>query len=326
VTWASKIDLTTGRPVEVAGARFPGGKTFDLWPSYTGAHSWMPSAFSPQSGLVYIPAITSGARYGDSGIDLKHWQLGTGISPRLAVNADPALSEKEQNSSALVAWNPVTQKQAWRVPTAGGWNGGILATGGNLVFQGQLNGRLSAYGAASGKELWHFDAQAGILSAPISYRAGGKQYISVVVGIGTSVSYDTRALGGVTMDYRTQPRRVLIFAIGGDKTLPKAEKFVITPLPDPSYRPDAALAAKGADIYNQSCVLCHGVNVVAGGTAPDLRASPVPQSPETFAAIVHGGGLVASGMPQFPELSSPDLAALRQHLRASAADLRAAKR
>lgn len=322
VTWATHIDLKSGRPAEVAGARYPEGKSFEMWPSYTGSHSWMPSAFDPQSGLLFIPAITSGARYDDKGIQLGNWKLGEGVSPRLGVNADAALPQKEQNSSALVALNPVTQKQAWRVPTVGGWNGGILASGGNLVFQGQLNGRFSAYGATSGRELWHFDAQAGILSAPISYRVGGKQYVTVVVGIGTSVSYDTRALGSVTADYREQPRRILTFALGGTQKLPVAKRFILKALADPTYKADPALAAKGADLYNRNCVLCHGVNMVAGGVAPDLRASSAPQSRETFAAIVHQGAFVANGMPRFSELGPDDLNALRQYARARAGQLR----
>lgn len=325
VTWATKIDLATGRPVEVPGIRYPNGKSFEMWPSYTGAHSWMPMAFSPKAGLVYIPRITSGATYHDRGVDLKNWKRGTGISPRLGAVADPELKDPQQNTSALVAWNPVTQKQAWQVKTVGGWNGGVLATEGNLVFQGQIDGRFSAYAADSGKELWHFPAQAGILAAPITYQAGGRQYVTVLVGMGTSVGFDARTIGGLTFDYRTQRRRILTFMIGGEASLPPLEVFKLELEADSDYRPNSALAAQGFSLFNKYCVICHGVNAAGGISAPDLRKSPVPPSAEAFTAIVHGGILASNGMPGFEELPSSDLSALRQYLRSRAADVRAGK-
>src|SRR3546814_4617658 len=99
VSWATKIDLATGRPVEVPGARYPDGKPFELWPSYTGAHSWMPMAYSPMTQMVYIPRLNSGAIYSDKGIDRKNWHRvprggGTG-----AVNTDPHIDDPLQNTS-----------------------------------------------------------------------------------------------------------------------------------------------------------------------------------------------------------------------------------
>ena len=277
VTWATRIDLTTGRPVEVPGARFPNGQDFEMWPSDTGAHSWMPMAFSPQTRLVYIPKIEQRRSvYNDRGFDLKNWKPAPGIVGQTFGHrrADPL-----HNTSALLAWNPVTQKQAWKVDTVGGWNGGVLATAGNLVFQGQLDGRFSAYAADSGKELWHFPAQAAILAAPISYRVGGKQYVTVLVGMGTSASIDARTHGGIAIEQPhaeeagadLRPRRQGEAAAGTAALRRSSRSPTRATAPIPRSRrkarrcswPIASAATAGTPI--------------AGGGAPDLRASPVPQ-------------------------------------------------
>jgi quinohemoprotein ethanol dehydrogenase len=322
VTWADHIDLKTGRPVEKPGFRFENGQNSEVWPSNTGAHSWMPMAYSPQTRLAYIPKIESGIVYNDRGIDLKNWKPTVGA---LGLTYGEKIDDPLQYTSALMAWDPVTQKQVWKVDTIGGWNGGVLATAGNLVFQGQLDGGLRAYAADTGKELWRFPTQAAILSAPISYRAGGHQYVTVVVGMGTSVTLDPATLGGLQFDARTQKRRILTFRLGGKASLPPAPPpFVLKPIEDASYHPDAALAARGATVYI-NCIACHGYNAASGGGAPDLRTSYVPQDAAAFRAIVHDGGLKDTGMPQFSELSDADLDALRQYLRSRAADLRAGK-
>ena len=149
----------------------------------------------------------------------------------------------------------MTQKLVWEAATFGGWNGGVLATGGDLVFQGQINGRLSAYEARHGKELWHFPAQDALLAAPISYMVDGRQYVSVVVGMTGTAAIDPRALGGLVFDYRTQKRRVLTFALDGNAPLPPAPAplSVIQAAPDPDYKPDAALAAQGAAAFGFNC-------------------------------------------------------------------------
>ena len=323
VTWADHIDLKTGRPVEPPGFRMENGKDSEVWPSNTGAHSWMPWAFSPQSRLVYIPKIESGIVYNDRGFDTTNWKPVVG---NLGQTYGAKIDNPLQYTSALMAWDPVTQKQVWKVDTRGGWNGGVLATGGNLVFQGQIDGGFRAYAADTGKQLWRFPAQAAILAAPLSYSVGGHQYVTVVVGMGTSVTLDPKQLGGLQFDARGQKRRVLTFRLGGQAHLPPAPApFVLKPIPDDGYHPDTALAARGEAVFGPHCLACHGYNAAAAGAAPDLRASYIPQDPAAFRAIVHDGGLKITGMPQFSELSDADLDALRQYLRSRAADLRAGK-
>ena len=320
-TWASKIDLKTGRPVEAPNIRYEDGPvTFQ--PTPIGAHSWVPMAFSRQSGLVYIPAIDLQVTYTDKGITQQNWKrkpglaLDYGVSP--TIQPPPGNGESD---SALVAWNPVTQKEVWRIPTPSYYNGGVMATAGNLVFQGHVDSSFNAYNAKTGKKLWSFDAGAPVIAPPITYAVAGRQYVSVLTGMGTSAGFLGPLLKKYHIDYRTQKRRMLTFELGGKSTLPKSEPFRLTPLEDSDYKPDPVPAARGAAIYNTRCVVCHGGGVVAAGIAPDLRASPVILSPDAFASILHDGALVANGMPRFEELSTKNRDDLRQFLRSKSKEL-----
>jgi len=320
VTWADHIDLATGRPVETPGARYPEGQPFELWPSKNGAHSWMPMAYSPKTKLVYLPKMEQGVTVAEASGDIAGWRPGMyAIGNRMSEPKPNPLD----NTSALLAWNPVTQTKAWAVEHEGGWTGGVLATGGNLVFQGHVDGDFAAYAADSGKELWRFPAQAGILAAPITYLAGGRQYVTVMVGMSTSAAFDASTLAGNVPDYRSQKRRVLTFALNGTAKLPPAPPpFRLTAIDDPDYRADPALAGQGNMVYHMNCGQCHGAEAVSGGTAPDLRASPALLTAEGFKAVVHDGALLTMGMPRYPELADAQLEAMRQYLRSRAAELR----
>jgi quinohemoprotein ethanol dehydrogenase len=198
-----------------------------------------------------------------------------------------------------------------------------MATGGDLVFQG-LGGaqKFNAYAAQNGKQLWSFATQAPVFSAPITYVAHGKQYVSILVGSGTVSGFFP--LPGKN-DAGSQRKRVLTFALGGRAVLPPQVVIEFKAPNDPEYRPDPALAQRGAVIYAHGCMSCHGGAAVSGGTAPDLRASSVPLSESAFDAIVRGGTLTATGMPQFDELSGTEIAALRQYIRSRADDERSGR-
>jgi len=312
VTWAIGIDPKSGQPIDTPGNRYPNGKPFELWPSNVGAHSWMPSAFSPKSGLVYIPLLERGAIYSDAGIDAKTWTRATGNAEDFAVSITPVSGDPLNNTSWLLAFDPVARKAMWKLQTASAWNGGILATGGDLVFQGQITGEFDAYDALSGRKLWRFGAQAPIIAAPITYAIGGRQYVTILVGIGTSPG----GVGPVAFDYYSQARRVLTFALDAHGTLPVSRPLSRVLPADPTYRADPTMEARGAATYYLHCVACHGVGAISGGQAPDLRFSSAPVHPNVFADVVHGGLLVPEGMPRFEELPNADLNTLRQYLRA----------
>ncbi|MGE0667747.1 MAG: PQQ-dependent dehydrogenase, methanol/ethanol family [Sphingomonadales bacterium] len=323
VNWASRIDLETGRPVEIPAARFEDGK-FELRPGPVGAHSWLPMSFNPETGLVYIPAIDMSAVYDDEGIDPETWTRLPGLAVDGGVHINLAPAGGAGATSSLLAWDPVAQKQVWRVPTPGFWNGGTMATAGGLVFQGEAEGSFKAYDAATGTLLWTFAAQAPVIAPPISYRAGGRQYVTVLTGNGMSGGGFGPQLEHLAIDYRTQTRRVLTFALDGRETLPAAVPFKLVAADDPDFVPDPDKAARGAAVYGR-CIVCHGIDAIAAGLAPDLRGSPVPASAEAFRDIVKGGALVAMGMPAFEEMPDEDLEAMRHYLRTRARELAASR-
>jgi quinohemoprotein ethanol dehydrogenase len=326
VTWASGIDLSTGRPIENPEARYPNGTTAVVWPSVAGAHNWLPEAFSPKTKLVYIPVMELGMRMSDANIDLKNFQPPEDRSMATAANIDFNIkNDPLQGTGALVAWNPATQKAVWKVSHPTYVDGGVMATAGDLVFQGTVAGVFSAYDARSGRSLWSFATQAPMIAAPISYSVKGKQYVTVLTGLGALSALAGSAIERYGIDPNSQSRRVLTFAIGGNARLPTASPARRDAVDDPDFRADPKAAEAGEAIYARSCMLCHGIAAISGTHAPDLRRSKVPQSAEAFTNIVHNGILVANGMPQFSELTAEQRDDLRQYIREQAQKLRSVR-
>jgi quinohemoprotein ethanol dehydrogenase len=320
-TWAQGFDQN-GKPIDTPNSRYENGP-FELWPSPMGAHSWLPMAFSKTTGLVYIPEISLGTTYDDSKI--KNWQRSPDLPFDGAVDVSMKPLPDDANTSSLVALDPVTQKEIWRVPTGRLVGGGLVATAGNLVFQGQMDSRFSAYDAKTGRRLWMFDAGASLLSPPITYTVNGKQYVTVITGSGSSLVLLGGPLAKYGISYRGQARRVLTFALGGTGTVPKAKPYTPQFVSDPGYKVDKPSADRGGALYFNRCGMCHGVDIVAAGIAPDLRTSPAILSPETVTAIVHDGALVENGMPKFAELTDQQREDIRQFVRAAAHEAATAK-
>ena len=109
--------------------------------------------------------------------------------------------------------------------------------------------------------------------------------------------------------------------IDGKTELPKPQQpRASSPIIDPDFALDTGKATLGQSVYGAKCVICHGLGAVAGGYAPDLRASPVPLSVEGFSDIVREGALKRRGMPGFSELTNPELEAMRHYIRKRARD------
>ncbi len=308
VNWADRIDLKTGRPVVNPESRYPDGKPFVLYPFPNGAHGVQAMAHSPQTGLTYIPVMEGGRVHIDPS-DMANWKVREGMFVNTGLGVPPASIKVPPSKSFLLAYDPVTQKKVWEIPQPGTFNGGVLATGGNLVFQGQNTGDFAAYNAKDGTKLWSFDAQNGILSAPISYSVGGRQYVSVIASFRSSFA------NSPNWDYRQQKRRVLTFVLGGNKRLPRFERVDEPVVDDPNFAVDPAKAAVGAGIYGANCVICHGGGMIAGGAAPDLRKSSIPLDRDAFYQVVHEGALMARGMGSFANLTEAELEGLRHYIR-----------
>ncbi len=317
VTWAERVDLDTGRPVETAGARYR-DKNVLLWPSFQAVHHWTPQSFSPLTGLVYVPTLEMPAPFGDEGVDKAQWNPKP-LTPEFA-GFTPGVGDvpKDAGKSILKAWDPATQKEVWSIETPGISEGGTLATAGNLVIQGRADGYLHAYSADHGKDLWSFNAGVAVTGVPITYSANRRQYVTITSG---PLNGSTAAYGSASARWgwaSRAPRRLLTFVLDGKARLPpSAGPTLAKPLAAPEFKIDAAKVEAGSHEFVR-CLLCHGTAAIAGGNAPDLRASPVVLSSVGFAAIVRDGALVSRGMPQFAELSDAQLDSLRHYVRARA--------
>ena len=315
VNWADHIDLATGRPVENVAARFPNGSAAVVNPSPVGAHNSNAMAFNPKTGLAYIPAIDQAMVYTDPAGPLQSWKFTPGQVLNPGLGAPPASIQLPPASNHLLAWDPVQQRAAWKVDLPGRVNGSIMSSAGNLVFQGNVRGEVVAYAADTGLRLWSFDAQNGVLSEPITYLAGGKQYVTVLVG-NRMVESSGR---GLDWDYVLQRRRVLTFALDGKASLPAPDMLPPRPIvDDPGFIVDNNKASEGVVVYAQHCILCHGPEAQSGGTAPDLRKSSVPLTQAAFTTVVKQGALLVNGMPRFEELSDTKIEALQHYIRRQA--------
>ena len=307
VTWADHIDVATGRPVDTANNRYEKG-AINIWPTAAGAHSWQSMAFSPESRLVYVPYMQLGVHYGKG--------AGDALYGGLAI--DPVEEDAMDGKGALIAWDPLQQQARWTVRHEYLFNGGALATAGGLVFQGAADGYFSAYDAATGARLWHYNAGLGIIAAPISYSVAARQYISLLVGYGATNIMGVMNAG---WKYGAQPRRLLTFALDGKAILPAGapQDFTVHALDDASltlHEPEVKL---GVGLFTLNCGGCHGLNAVsAGPPGPDLRESRSALNRDSFQRVVHDGLLVSRGMPAFAQLEPAQLDAIFAYIRAKA--------
>jgi quinohemoprotein ethanol dehydrogenase len=215
----------------------------------------------------------------------------------------------------LIAWDPVRQREAWRVPLSGFWNGGTLSTDGGLVFQGTSGGLLVAYDAATGRELKKLETGIGIMAAPATYRVDGRQYVVVLAGYGGAMQ--KAFLPGVAARTYQNQARVLAFRLdGGPLQLPPHVE--LRPLPSARYTIDASAETieRGRNLYASHCARCHGG--LLGETPsgyPDLMRL-APEVHAAFPSIVLDGAMAYSGMASFRDvLSEADVVAIQVFLK-----------
>lgn len=329
VNWAKEIDLKTGRPVEDPAARFMNPKQPALVsPGPYGAHNWHPMSFSPQTGLVYLPAQELAMAYLH---DPKFKDRPIGFNIGIDATAVMMPDDPQIRAAALAtvkgslkAWDPVTQKEKWSVQHSGAWNGGVLSTGGNLVFQGNVGGEFVAYNAADGTKLWSFPAQTGVVAAPATYAIAEEQYVVVLAGWGGTYAIsggDASRLGGPAINRS----RVLAFKLGGTAKLPEpqAEPAIAKP---PALIGDAQLVHQGQVAFHTNCSTCHGDSAVGGGVLPDLRWSAVNRSEQAWREVVIDGARKDRGMVSFaPVMSAAEAESIRAYVIKRANDSYAAQ-
>lgn len=303
--WAERIDLETGRPVEIPAARFA-DKPYFIYPSGIGAHAWHPMSYSPKTGLVYIPSMHVPSAYSDD-VNYKRnigrWNTGVNFFGAAAPEVEGGDAQErraamaKQNIGKLVAWDPVKQEARWEIEQPWPWNGGTLATGGNLVFQGDPYGVFRARAADTGKELWKYEGERGIMAGPVSFRAGGEQYIAVLAGYGGSMGMAT----GSGWMRRPPPNGMLLaFKIGGKGKIDKLPPVALPALATSKDRFTDAQVAEGMGQYMAFCAICHN-----GPVNPNLMRSQYAGTADAWKAVVMDGVLSDNGMISFAKWLTP---------------------
>ncbi len=301
--WTLGIDPETGRPQINPAARYE--QSDALWvsvPGAAGAHSWQPMSYSPQTGLVYIPANNGGFPFvANNDFEASDIGFQTGLnSAATAMPADLAVRQaaKDATTGALVAWNVAEGREAWRANYTGPWNGGTLATAGNLLFQGTADERFIAYAADSGRQLWSFATQSGVIAAPMTYSLDGTQYVAIMVGWGGVWDIAPGALADISGTPRNISR-LLVFKLGADGTLAAPPALAQRALDPPPVTGTPAQIAAGALIYGRYCSVCHGDAAISGALNPDLRHSGALNQAASMKAIVLDGAFAHRGMVSF---------------------------
>jgi PQQ-dependent dehydrogenase (methanol/ethanol family) len=179
ITSSSGVDLTSGRLLPV-GEKTPreGVVVRDICPAAPGAKDWNPSSFSPRTGLLYMA-------HNNLCMDFEATEVSyIAGTPYLGANvvykAGPG-----GHQGLVTAWDPVAARPAWQITEAfPGWSG-TLATAGDVVFYGNMEGWFKALDARTGRLLWQFKTGSGIVGQPIAYRGpDGHQYVAIFSGIG----------------------------------------------------------------------------------------------------------------------------------------------
>ena len=318
VNWATGVDPVTGRPIEVPEARYDlTGKLFMQTPGAAGAHSWQPMAFSPKTGLVYIPEQELTFPY----LAAKDWKpAARGFNNGLngvptVMPADPKIRRAalDGEKGNLIAYDPVAQKEVWRVQHYGPWNGGVLTTAGNLVMQGSADGNINIYRADTGASLWWKPAQSAVMGGPMTYEVRGEQYIAVLAGWGGVFPMPPGVLALKTgTEYNRS--RLLVFKLGGKATLPPVppvEQKVLNPPPETA---NAATVEKGKALYTRFCAQCHGDAAVSGHLVADLRYSAFLGSDVWFDVVLNGA-MKSVGMAAFDvAINHDEAAAIRDYV------------
>jgi quinohemoprotein ethanol dehydrogenase len=313
-------------PIVVDGVLYASGPWGAvIFPSQAGGHNWNPMAYSPVTGLAYIPARHQGMIM--STVPGYQWTKGQGntgargmlgpdperLPPQLAAVVKDAMRKDPTMPSPatqewLMAWDPVTQTEKWRVPTGNetASAGGVLVTAGNLVVQGTYSGHLVVYRADNGARLHDLEVGTAIMAAPIAYELDGEQYIAVMAGLGGAGNSVVNNRSAASHTYQNYGR-ILAFKLGGGAVpLPPKRVAGTTPEPPPLPFYTDALADRGAPLFGRTCGVCHaGRGEGRLSSYPDLhRLTPAVHA--AFESIVLGGALKANGMASFADVLTPD--------------------
>jgi quinohemoprotein ethanol dehydrogenase len=330
VNWTRGIDAKTGRPIVDPSSTYERSPAL-IFPSESGAHNWQPMAYDPKRCITFIPVIESGnvivetsdrpagyidgqfttSSFGPESYDPKAMQSLYGNLPPLA-DLERKIKTNPATRGFLRAWSVPEHRVLWEAQTATWWDGGVLATAGGVVFQGDANGNLNAYAARTGEKLASIALGSSMMAAPITYKANGTQYVAIVAGYGGGPTVFGFPLDPASAAYRYgNDGRIIALKLGGPAP-PLPPLRTDAPLPEPPARPtDVARIAAGDVLYNRYCSRCH---VMGRGNLPDLRRLD-PATHKLFNSIVLDGAYMAKGMGRFDDvLSTSDVESIHAYL------------
>jgi len=323
INWASGVDMKSGRPIPTEKSDWYASPKA-VYPSWAGAHTWNPMSYSGQTHLVYIPVIdvpsvdvdllhnggqvkfldgffTMNGIFADDAYDAEDLKRLYGPLPAFK---DIKASRKVKPVRELIcAWDPVAQKSVWEHETSGGmrgYDGGVMSTAGNLVFQGRGSGGLWVYAADSGKVLKVIQTGSHIMAAPTTYAVNGEQYVAVQVGYGgTAIAEGPIPPSSAAVKYENS-NRIVAFKLGGGG-VPTPPARVTEPFAEPPVQTATAADINAGEVkFIEECSRCHALGL---STTPDLRRLD-PGLHAAFKDIVLHGALAAAGMERFDDLLS----------------------
>jgi quinohemoprotein ethanol dehydrogenase len=323
VNWASGIDLKTGRPIRTLQGDWSQSPR-NVYPSWAGGHTWMPMSYDPVSHLTFIPVIDVPNVWVDmahNGGEVKYLNgffTLNGIMPDETYDAaglkrlygpmpelEALKSERKENlvRELIRAWDPIAQKVVWEHETSSGmrgYDGGILSTAGNLVFQGRGSGELWVYAADTGAVLKVLTTGSHIMAAPMTYTVRGEQYVAVQVGYGGAAITVGPAPASSAASRFENTNRIIAFKLDGG-TVPPPKPLEIPPFEQP--QPQTASAERirhGEKMFIQECSRCHAFGP---SITPDLRKLN-PGLQAMFKDIVLRGAVAPTGMERFDDILS----------------------
>ena len=323
VTWATHVDMETGRPVENPDAYYENNPQW-IWPGTGGAHNWHAMSFDSSRGIMYIPALhlptffALPEQYAKTGV-FKKSEVGMSLGIAIGAYREElvaAAGPVPETKAYLQAFDPLSGETKWLVEKANNYNGGVLATAGGVIFQGdgswggQGIGKLYAYNTDDGEQLWEYEAYGSIGAPPVSYEVDGEQYVAILVG--ANQAYEG---GGKLMAFKLGAGMQLAMPALRDTTFPEP----------PALTGSAEDLAKGDQLYHEVCANCHGAlgRDIAATSVKDLRRMS-PATHNAFQSIVIDGAFQRLGMRSFADvMNADDAEAIRQFVISKAIEARA---
>jgi quinohemoprotein ethanol dehydrogenase len=211
--------------------------------------------------------------------------------------------QQKPTREILRAFDPLTGRTAWEVETSAGirgYDGGVMSTASNLVFQGRGSGELWVYAADTGRVLAKIPTGSHILAAPMTYAVKGQQYVAVQVGYGgAAITIGPIPPSSAALSHENV-NRIIAFKLGGGPVPAPPPRDDGPVPPPPAQNARQANIRAGEVMFVQECSRCH---VLGPSSTPDLRRL-TPELHAAFKDIVLHGMLGAAGMERFDDLIS----------------------